>query len=379
MWKLALPAVAIGAALAVYQYAAGRTSPAPTNPAIPVSMQAAKQQNLPIWLDAIGTVQPLHTVNVKVRVDGELQKVMFTEGQEVHAGDLLAQIDPRPFQTQLQQAQAGKAKDEAQLASTLVDLNRATKLAAAGAGPSQTVDTLTAQRASLKATVQADQAAIQNAQLQLDYTRIRAPFDGRTGQRLVDAGAIVHASDATGLVTITQIHPISILFTLPQDNLPEIIQESKQQSLKVEALTRDGARPIADGQLAFIDNQVASGTGKVQFKATFTNADGALWPGALVSVRVLLRTQTGATVVPATAVQQGAQGSFVYRVKHDHTVETRQVDAGPVVASQQWIRKGLQPGDIVVTQGQYRLAPGLKVAAIASGAQPTAAQNGVTQ
>ena len=369
---LAVIIIAGGIGYSVLHKKPVKTAEAP----IPVSIQAARKVDLPVWLDAIGTVQPLHTVMVKVRVDGELQKVAFTEGQDVHEGDLLAQIDPRPYETQLLQAQAAKARDEAQIASTQVDLKRATGLANAGAGPTQNVDTLSAQAAALKATLQADDAAIQNAKLQLDYTRIRAPFSGRTGQRNVDPGAIVHASDTAGLVTLTQLHPISVAFTLPQDNLSEIQQEMQQHPLTVQAMSRDGSQPLATGTLSFVDNQVTAATGKVQFKATFTNADQKLWPGALVTARLLLRTQTGAVVVPASAVQQNTQGNFVYLVQADNTVTPRPITTGLVVGDQQWVRKGLEAGERVVTQGQYRVAPGLKVVGQVASSAATASAAG---
>lgn len=332
---------------------------------IPVSLGVADQRDLPIWLQTIGTVQALNTVNIKVRVDGELQQLHFQEGQMVKAGSLLAEIDPRPYAAQLMQAKANKARDEAQVSVTRVNLDRASKLAAAHAGPSQDVDTLRGQLATLQATVQADQAALDNAQLQLGYTRISAPFEGRTGQRLVDAGSIVHASDTGGLVTLTQMAPISLAFSLPQENLGEVLQANAGQPLQVEALSRDGRQHVADGRLSFIDSQVSTGNGQILFKADFANADGKLWPGELLSVRLLLRTEKAATVVPAAAVQQGPQGSFVYVVGRDQQAQVREVKAGAVVDGVQWIHQGLAPGETVVTSGQYRLAPGLKVAALA--------------
>lgn len=354
------------ALLARYAWA-GRTQVAPIgqqDSAVPVLMQQAQQQDLPIWLDAIGNVQPLNSVNVRVRVDGELQKVLFAEGQMVTEGSQLAQIDPRVYQAQVAQAAALVAKDQAQLANLRVNLDRAIKLAQAKAGPTQDVDTFRAQLAAQQATVQADQAALDNARLQLSFTQVMAPLTGRTGQRLLDVGSIAHGAEATGLVTITQMNPISVAFSVSQDDLPEILEENGRQALQVVAVTRDGKKQIATGHLSFIDSQVSAASGQIQLKAEFDNAQSQLWPGQLVSARLLLHTQHGATVVPATAVQQGQKGSFVYVVNADQRVEPRQVDAASVVADQQWIRQGLALGETVVVQGQSRIAPGIRVVAI---------------
>lgn len=367
-WRLLGLAVVmiIVALLARYAWAA-RTQAAPVGPqdsAVPVQMQQVQQQDLPIWLDAIGNVQPLNSVNVRVRVDGELQKVLFTEGQMVTAGSQLAQIDPRVYQAQVAQAVALVAKDQAQLANLRVNLDRASKLAQAKAGPTQDVDTFRAQLAAQQATVQADQAALDNARLQLSFTQVNAPLTGRTGQRLLDVGSIAHGAEATGLVTITQMNPISVAFSVSQDDLPEILKENARQALQVVAVTRDGKKQIATGHLSFIDSQVSAASGQIQLKAEFDNAQSQLWPGQLVSARVLLNTQRDATVVPATAVQEGQKGPFVYVVNADQRVEPRQVDASSVVAGQQWIRQGLAPGETVVVQGQSRIAPGVRVSAV---------------
>ena len=332
--------------------------------AVPVQMQQAQRQDLPIWVDAIGSVQALNTVNVRVRVDGELQKVLFDEGQMVTAGSPLAQIDPRVYQAQVAQAQAMVAKDQAQLANLRVNLERAVNLAAAKAGPTQDVDTYRAQLAAQQATVQADQAALDNARLQLGFTTVTAPLTGRTGQRLLDVGAIAHGSEATGLVTLTQMNPISVAFAMSQDELPRILQENARQALQVVAMTRDGKQKIASGHLSFIDSQVSAATGQIQLKAEFDNGQSQLWPGELVSARLLVTTQRDATVVPATAVQDGAKGRYVYVVGSDQRVQPRQVDAAVVVNGQQWIRDGLNPGETVVVQGQSRIAPGVVVAPV---------------
>jgi multidrug efflux system membrane fusion protein len=337
--------------------------------AVPVVLQAAQRKDLPIWLDAIGSVQALNTVNVRVRVDGELQKVMFTEGQMVVAGASLAQVDPRVYQALVAQAQALVAKDQAQLANLKVNLQRATNLANAKAGPTQDVDTYRAQLAAQQATVQADQAALDNARLQLSFTQVTAPLTGRTGQRLLDVGSIAHGAEATGLVTITQMNPISVAFAVSQDDLAQILEANARQPLQVVAMSRDGKKPIASGTLSFIDSQVSAASGQIQLKAQFDNDDSQLWPGELVSARVLLNTRLDATVVPVMAVQQGQKGPYVYVVNADQRVEPRQVDASAVVAGQQWIREGLTPGETVVVQGQSRIAPGTKVSPVKADSQ----------
>jgi len=341
-----------------------RAQAAPLNveaSAVPVHLSAVSRQDLPIWISAIGNVQALNSVNVRVRVDGELQKILFNEGQMVTAGSLLAVIDPRVYQAQVAQAQALVAKDQAQLANLRVNLDRASKLAAAKAGPTQDVDTYRAQLAAQQATVQADQAALDSARLQLEFTQVKAPFTGRTGQRLLDVGSIAHGAEATGLVTITQMNPISVAFAVSQDDLAQILEQNAKGALQVVAMTRDGKQAIAQGRLSFIDSQVAAASGQIQLKAQFDNAAGQLWPGELVSARLLVQTRQAVTVVPAEAVQFGRQGNFVYVVGDDQRVQPRLVDAGTVVDGQQWIRQGLNAGETVVVQGQSRVAPGVKV------------------
>lgn len=328
---------------------------------VPVQMTQVSRQDLPVWVSAIGNVQALNSVNVRVRVDGELQKVLFNEGQTVTAGSLLAVIDPRVYQAQVAQAQALVAKDQAQLANLKVNLDRASKLAAAKAGPTQDVDTYRAQLAAQQATVQADQAALDTARLQLEFTQVKAPLTGRTGQRLLDVGAIAHGAEATGLVTITQMNPISVAFAVSQDELAQILEENAKGALQVVAMTRDGQQEIARGQLSFIDSQVTASSGQIQLKAQFDNAAAKLWPGELVSARLLVQTHRDVAVVPADAVQLGRQGNFVYVVDAEQRVQPRLVDAAAVVDGKQWIRQGLAVGETVVVQGQSRIAPGLKV------------------
>jgi membrane fusion protein, multidrug efflux system len=328
---------------------------------VPVTAGAATVRDMPIWLSGIGSVQPIKVVTVKVRVDGQLDHVAFTEGQEVHAGDVLAQIDPRTFQAQLNQAQANQVKDQAQLANARLDLGRANKLATLGAGTSQNADTLKAQVAELEATIQADQAMVDSARLNLAFCTVTSPLAGRVGMRLVDPGSIVHASDPNGLVTVTQMQPIAVLFPLPQDDLPAVLDGQAHGELPVAVETRDGTRHLADGQLVFIDSQVDQTNGQVRFKAQFANANRALWPGAFVIARVLVRTDREATVVPDRAVQRGESGPFVYVVRSDNTVAVYPVKPGPSAEGFTEILSGVAPGDSVVFDGQSRLAPGVRV------------------
>lgn len=334
---------------------------------VPITAGAATTRDMPIWLSGIGSVQPINVVTVKVRVDGQLDRVAFTEGQEVHAGDVLAQIDPRTFQAQLNQAQANQAKDQAQLANARLDLGRASKLATLGAGTSQNADALKAQVAELEATIQADQAMVNSARLNLAFCTVTSPLTGRIGMRLVDPGSIVHASDPNGLVTVTQMQPIAVLFSLPQDDLPAVLDGQTHGKLPVAIEARDGTRHLADGQLIFIDSQVDQANGQVRLKAHFVNADRALWPGAFVIARVLVRTDREAAVVPDRAVQRGESGPFVYLVRPDNSVAIRPVKPGPSAEGFTEILSGIAPGDSIVFDGQSRLAPGVRVEVRQSG------------
>jgi membrane fusion protein, multidrug efflux system len=343
----------------------GRDNPVPAAPAaapaVPITEGRAETRDVPIWLSGIGSVQALNAVTVKVRVDGQLDRVGFTEGEDVRKGDLLAQIDPRPFRAQLKQAQANKAKDEAQLANARLDLERSMRLEAKGVATKQTLDTQRAQVAALEATLEADQAAIEMAQLQLEFSTITAPLDGRTGLRLVDPGTVVHASDANGLVTITQMQPIAVLFTASQDELSDVLAAMGRGDPVVVPYTRDGNRPLASGWLVFVDSQVDQATGHIKLKALFDNSDRALWPGEFVDARVQVATVKAATVVPAKAIERGQNGTYVYRIKSDETVEVSPVTVRHVVEGIAIIADGLAPGDRIVVDGQYRLQPGARV------------------
>ena len=340
---------------------AAAATPSAPSPAIPVSLATAERRDVPIYLTGLGTVQAFNTVTVKSRVDGELVKVAFTEGQDVKAGDLLAQVDPRPFQAAYDQAVAKKAQDKANLANAKLDLQRFRDLAMRSFAPKQQVDTQRATVAQLKAQIRGDQAAIDSAQIQLGYTTITSPLSGRTGIRLVDQGNIVHASDATGLVVITQLQPISVVFTLPESDLPAVQSALAAGPVRILAVSRDDSRQLAEGTIAVLDNQIAQTTGTMRLKGTFPNKDRALWPGEFLDIRVLARTASNVVTVPSTALQRGPNGYYAYVVKPDNTVETRTLEVGQISEGFAIVDEGVAAGERVVTAGQYRLQPGARI------------------
>ncbi len=352
------------AAAAAGATAAGSRSGAEFPP-VPVVPGVVQKKDVPIYLDGLGTVQAFNTVTVRSRVDGQVQRLAFVEGQNVHTGDILAQIDPAPFQAVLDQNIAKKAQDEAQLALAQLTLKRDGELLASKILAQQDYDTQKAMVDQLGATVQADQAAIDNARVQLGYTKITSPLDGRTGIRLVDEGNIVHANDANGLVVITQLRPISVIFTLPEQDLRQIQEHVKAgEELSTFALDRDNRTRLGEGKLAVIDNQIDTTTGTIRLKANFPNDDLKLWPGQFVNVSLLLETRKGASVVPASAIQRGPDGTFVFVITGSETnltAQVRPVKVAQIEQNQALIETGLTPGEPVVVDGQYKLQAGGRV------------------
>jgi multidrug efflux system membrane fusion protein len=338
------------------------TAAPPSVPAaIAVDTAVATEADVPVYLSGLGTVQAFYTVTVTPRVDGELTKIGFTEGQTVKPGDLLAQIDPRPYQAALDQAVATKDKDAAQLANAQHDLERYITLAPQNFTSKQTLDTQRALVAQLGAQVKGDQAAIDNAKTQLDYTTITSPIPGRTGIRLVDPGNNVHAAQTTGIVVVTQIQPISVIFTLPEEDLLDINAALAAGPVTVTALSRDGKTELDRGTLQLIDNEIDQTTGTIRLKAGFPNKDNHLWPGEFVGARVLTETRRHALTIPAAALQRGPGGVFVYLVGADSTVEMRPLQLGEETGGIAVVTGGLAAGDRVTTSNEYRLQPGVRV------------------
>ncbi len=333
--------------------------------AVAVETAVATRQDVPVYLEGLGNVQAFYTAKINSRVDGELERVGFTEGQLVKKGDLLAQIDSRPLQAALEQARAMQAKDVAQLDSAKRDLERYLVLAPKNLTSQQVLDAQRAQVAQLQAQVQVDAAAIDNARTQLDYATITAPFAGRTGIRLIDPGNIVHASDTAGIVVLTQIQPISVVFTLPEDSISQVTQAMASGTLTVSALSRDDRSQLDEGKLALVDNQIDTTTGTVRLKATFENRNNALWPGQFVNCRILLQQRHDAITVPSIAVQRGPEGMFTYVVKSDSTVDVRPIETAQEVDGVTVVAGGLAAGERVVISNQYRLQPGATVQLVA--------------
>jgi multidrug efflux system membrane fusion protein len=328
---------------------------------VPVLAAAAKSADVPVYFDGVGTAKALNTVTVRSQVDGKLIKISFTEGQDVEKGFILAKIDPVTYQAAYDQTVAKKAQDEAQLANAKLDLERYTRLAAANAVNKQQLDTQRAMVSQLQAQVQLDQAAIDNARAILSYTDVIAPITGRTGIRQIDEGNIVKAADATGIVILTQLRPISIFFNLPQQELPDLNKALAEGSLPVDALGPDGKTPLDTGKVVVIDNQVDQTTGTVKLKAEFPNVSLQLWPGQFVNVRVLMDTLRQVVVVPTAAIQRGPNGTLVYVIKDDSTVTVRRVTLAQQDDAQSVVASGLQAGERVVTTGFARLTEGMPV------------------
>jgi multidrug efflux system membrane fusion protein len=334
--------------------------------AVSVAIAPVTQQDMPVYLVGLGTVTAFYTANIKSRVDGQIMRVNFQEGQTVKEGDLLILIDPRPYQVQLEQMQAQLFKDQASLRDARLNFDRYTTLIPSGSIAQQQVDTQKATVDQLDGQVRTDQAQIDNAKLELVYCNITAPFTGRVGLRQVDPGNIVHAADTNPMLILTQLQPIAVVFTLPEDQLPIVAQHMKNSTLLVEAYSRDNQIKLATGKLQTIDNQIDQTTGTAKLKAVFDNKDNQLWPNQFVNANLLLETQKKSTVLPTAAILRGPQGTFVYLVKPDKTVEARTVTIALTQGNTTAIASGLKPGDTVVTDGQDKLQTGSKIEARSS-------------
>jgi len=361
--RIGLVLAAFVAVIAYFTLRSGSKAAHPTISApIAVVTANAKSGDQPIYLTGLGSVVGYKTVTVRTRVDGELVRVAVKEGQMVSSGDLIAEIDPRPFQVQLEQAEAQKERDVALLENAKVDAERYRILYSQDSIPKQQLDTQIALVRQNEATVRADQAAIDNAKLQLIYTRITSPINGRIGLRQVDPGNMVHATDQGGLAVITQLQPIAVIFSIPQDNVPQVMKQLRAgRRMLVEAWDRDLKNKISTGSLLTIDNQADVATGTVRFKATFANNDNALFPNQFVNARLLVDVKRKAVLVPVAAVQHGPDTTFVFVVNEDDTVQTRNVVAGTIEAGVASIDRGLSPGETVVTEGVDKLQHGAKV------------------
>src|SRR5471032_1902737 len=354
---------------------AQKAAAAARNAAIPVTIASVEKADFPVLLTGLGTVQGFNTVVVRTRVDGQIDKIAFKEGDLVQQGDLLAQIDPRPFQAALDQAKAKKQQDEANLANANLDLQRYTKLGEFATR--QQTDTQRSTVAQLTAQIAADAAAISNAQTQLGYTAVKSPISGVAGLRQIDIGNIVNASTQTGIVTIAQIEPIAVIFTAPEEQLPYINEAQAIAPLKTIAITTDGKKPLAEGSLSVVNNQVDSTSGTIRLKAVFDNKNHALWPGQSVSTRLLVKTLKDATVVPDDAIQHGNDGLYAYTVNQDNKAELRKLKVSQSIDGRSVVDEGLSPGQQVITAGQYKVQPGTPVSTAVASTDP--AQSRVKQ
>jgi multidrug efflux system membrane fusion protein len=363
-------------AVAVWRLGLGTEAPRAkaqeTPPAVPVTPAVVTARDVPEYLQGIGTVQPFNTVTIRSRVDGPIVKVAFTEGQEVRQGDLLFQIDPRPYQAALELAEATKTKDEAQLETAKADLERYSRLVGSGFQTRQSFDQQKGLVAQLMATIKGDEAQIDTARLNLGFTDIRSPITGRLGARLVDIGNLVHANDNTALATVAQLQPIFVSFTLPQGSLDRIRRYQQQAPLEAVARSDDGKTQLAVGRLTLIDNAIDQATGTIHLKATYANTDERLWPGEFVNMRLVLRMRHDVPTVPSQTVQQGPNGDFAYVIAGNDTVKRRSVEVADVQDGVAVVRKGLTPGERVVVAGQYRLTEGARVKLLAEKPAETA-------
>ncbi len=368
MWLVLLCAVGAGLYLQYPRVTHGVTQKknggsVPGQRAVPVIAVPAWKGDMPVFLDGLGSVTAFNTVTIRSRVDGELIKVAFQEGQLVKEGDLLAEIDPRPFQVQLEQAEGELAKDQALARNAKIDLDRYRILFDQDSIPKQQLDTQVSTVNQYEGSLKSDQAQIDNAKLQLVYSRITSPITGRIGLRLVDQGNIVHANDPNGLAVIAQLQPIAILFNIPEDNLPQVMQKLRAgQTLQVQAYDRDLKHKIATGKLLTVDNQIDQTTGTAKFKAVFENKDLSLFPNQFVNARLLVDTRRGVVIIPTAAIQRSPQSAFVYVVRQDGTSEVRQVVIGMTEGEDAAVDSGLKPGEVVVIDGIDKLQQGTRVA-----------------
>jgi multidrug efflux system membrane fusion protein len=330
-------------------------------PAVPVVAGTVHQGDVPIYLRGVGTVIAYNNVVVRSQITGQIIKIAFNQGQTVHQGDLLAEIDPRPYQAQLDQATANRDRDQAQLVNAQANLARYTSLQQKGYASTQLVETQNAQLAQLQAMVKSDEGVIEQAQTNLSYTNLTAPIDGVSGIRQVDIGNIIHPTDANGLVDVTQIQPISLIFSLPQTDFVEIQQEMARGSLAVLAYSQDDKTKLDEGKLDLIDNQIVQTTGTIRLRASFPNTKRMLWPGELVDARLLLETRHDGLTIPASAVQQGPSGSFVWVIGPDETVQTRPVTISQISEGRALVDSGVEANEKIVAEGQYRLVAGTHV------------------
>jgi membrane fusion protein, multidrug efflux system len=334
------------------------STPPPAPPAVPVVARAVTSRDVPIYLRGIGTVIAYNTVVVRSQIQGQITKITFNEGQTVKVGDTLAEIDPRPYQAQLDQMTATRERDQAQLTNSQANLDRYNQLLAKGDATVQLADTQKAQVIQLQSAIKSDEALIEAAKVQLEYTKLTSPIAGVTGVRQVDIGNIIHPTDPNGLVVVTQIEPISVIFTLPEADLPEIQQQMAKGPLTVLAYSHDDKIKLDEGKLTLVNNEILQTTGTVQLKADFPNTARALWPGELINVRLLLETRHNALSTASSAVQQGPHGPYVYVIGPDRTVQMRSVSVAQISDGQALIDTGLNPDENVVLEGQYRLQPG---------------------
>lgn len=382
-WALALAAILIVSYFGWQHFATSKGADAAgsskaaagVSAPIPVTVATAEKADFSVYLNGLGTVQPFNTVTVRSRVDGQITKVQFQQGRMVKQGDVLVQIDPRPYQAALTQALSKKAQDEANLKNAKLNLNRYQSLADKDFATRQQVDTQQAMVDQLTAQISGDQAAIENAETQLSYTNITAPLSGRAGFRLVDPGNIVHASDQNGIVTIMQLQPISAVFTAPEENVQVINKALEDGVVPMQALSSDGLKVLAEGRLGRVDNQVDQASGTIRLKGTFANKDGVLWPGLSVQTRLLVDTLKQVVVVPEDAVQHGPNGLYAFVVGDDNKASVQPISVSQTGEGKAVVRKGLNAGQRVVIAGQYRLQSGTAVQPNETTAAPTQAKD----